>query len=168
MNEVKVDICGTVVTDPVLRQTRAGDHFLSFRLACNERRWKAEENTWVDGQAQYFSVTAFRTLAGNAYHCLEKGQRVMVSGRLRLSRYEGKDGAPRTAVQIEAHEIGLSLKFGQASFTKCLQPQMPTNDRLGDDCVTEVMRSMEPLDDGDEAPAHQSPPTPTLAGSGSR
>ena len=45
MNEVAIDISGTVVTDPVLRQTKTGDAFLTFRMAVNERRWNAQENT---------------------------------------------------------------------------------------------------------------------------
>lgn len=143
MNEVKLDISGTVVSDPVLRTTRAGEPFLSFRVAVNPRRWNAEDGTWSDGDAQFFSVTAFRTLAGNAYHSLSKGQQVMVSGRLRMTRYEARDGAVRTSVQVDAHDIGASLKFGQTAFTKCLHPTVPSNDRLADAAVSAVVRELE-------------------------
>lgn len=143
MNEVAIDISGTVVTDPVLRRTKGGDAFLTFRMAVNERRWNSQENAWSDGESQYFSVTAFRTLAGNAYHSIAKGQHVMVSGRLRLSQYVAQDGSKRTSVQIDAHDIGASHKFGQTAFTKCSAPIIPSLDRLADDVVTEVTRDLE-------------------------
>lgn len=148
MNEVKVDVSGTVVSDPVLRETRAGDPFVSFRIAVNPRRWNAEDGSWSDGEAQFFSVTAFRALAGNAYHSLTKGQHVMVTGRLRLTQYEARDGELRTSAQIDAHDIGPSLKFGQSTFTKSVRPVIPSNDRLADDAVTLAMRELE----GDLAP----------------
>lgn len=151
MNEVKVDISGTVVSDPVLRSTRAGEPFLSFRVAVNPRRWNAEDGTWSDGDAQFFSVTAFRALAGNAYHSLSKGQQVMVSGRLRMTRYEARDGAVRTSVQVDAHDIGASLKFGQTAFTKCLHPVVPSHDRLADAAVSAAVRELEE-GASDEAP----------------
>ncbi|QQY25736.1 single-stranded DNA-binding protein [Dermacoccus nishinomiyaensis] len=153
MNEVAIDISGTVVTDPVLRQTKTGDAFLTFRMAVNERRWNAQENTWSDGASQFFSVTAFRTLAGNAYHSLAKGQHVMVSGRLRLSQYVAQDGSQRMSVQIDAHDIGASHKFGQTSFTKCSDPVIPSSHRLADDIVTEVTRTVENEQFGRSEPA---------------
>lgn len=143
MNEVKVDISGTVVSDPVLRTTRSGDPFLSFRVAVNPRRWNAETGSWSDGDAQFFSVTAFRALAGNAYHSLAKGQQVMVTGRLRMTQYEARDGGTRTSVQIDAHDIGPSLKFGQTTFTKCLHPTVPSQDRLADASVDAAIREVE-------------------------
>lgn len=141
MNEVAIDISGTVVTDPVLRQTKTGDAFLAFRMAVNERRWNAQENTWSDGASQFFSVTAFRTLAGNAYHSLAKGQ------------YVAQDGSQRMSVQIDAHDIGASHKFGQTSFTKCSDPVIPSSDRLADDIVTEVTRTVENEQFGRSEPA---------------
>lgn len=143
MNEVSIDISGTVVTDPVLRTTKSGTPFLSFRAAVNERRWNAQENTWADGEAQYFSVTAFRTLAGNAYHSVKKGQPIMVRGRLRVTSYTNSQGEQRTSVQIEANDLGTSLKFGQTSFTKCTTPDLSSLDKLADDTITEVTRQLE-------------------------
>lgn len=143
MHEVNLAITGNICSEPVLRQTKTGEAFLSFRVAVNERRWKAADNQWVDGDAQYFSVIAFRSLAGNAYHSLVKGQPVMVSGRLRIATYEAKDGSQRTSAQIEAHDLGTSLKFGQTSYTPCKNPKLPSNDRLAQEGVAEVLREVE-------------------------
>lgn len=141
MNEVMVNVSGNIVSDPTIRRTSNGDAFVSFRLAVNEKR-RSPDGGWVDADTQFFSVTAFRVLAGNAYHSLHRGQHVLVSGRLRISKYE-KDGQMRTSVQIDAYDIGPSLKFGQTEFTRCTSPQIPSSDRLADREVEEATRSME-------------------------
>lgn len=151
MNEISINISGNVISDPIIRRTRGGDAFVSFRVAVNEKK-RTAEGTWADGDTHYFGVTAFRTLAANAYHSLAKGQYVMVSGRLRIVQYEGKDGTMRTSAQIDAYDIGASVKFGQTTFEKVLHPQVPSVDRLADEVVTEVNRRLD--EDGVVEPEH--------------
>lgn len=142
MNDVKIDTSGTVVTDPVVRRSKAGDPFITFRLAVTAQKWNKDDG-WSDGDTLFFSVTAFRVLAGNAYHSLAKGQSVLVSGRLRLSTYTGRDGTIRTSMQIDAHDLGPSLKFGQTQFEHCVEPHIPSNDRLDDEIVDATRRALE-------------------------
>lgn len=141
MNEVTLTLSGNVVSEPIAKQTKNGDAFLTFRMAVNEKRWT--QDGWQEGEPQFFSVTAFRSLAANAYHSLKKGQAVIVSGRLRITQYEGKDGTMRTSAQVDAHDIGASLRFGQTTFAKCAHPTLPSNDRLADEAVSEAARLLE-------------------------
>lgn len=145
MNEVPINITGTVVSEPVLRRTKSGDAFLSFRFAVNPKK-RLADGSWVDGESLYFGVTAFRALAINAAASLEKGQRVMVAGRLRISQWEAQDGL-RTSVEIDAHDLGPSVKFGHTSFTRRPHPQLPSEDRLADENVSAAIRELENADE---------------------
>jgi single-strand DNA-binding protein len=49
---------------------------------------------------------------------LQRGMRVIVSGRLRQRSYETKEGEKRTVYEIEADEVGPSLRSASAKVTK--------------------------------------------------
>ena len=54
---------------------------------------------------------------GQAEHLadsLSKGDRVMVTGRLRQRTWETPEGEKRSVAEIEADEVGASLKFATA------------------------------------------------------
>lgn len=142
MNEVIVTISGNVVTDPIYRVTSNGDAFVTFRVAVNERK-RSADGTWIPGESQYFSVTAFRLLASNAAQSLKRGQLVSVTGRLRITRYEDKEKNQRTSVQIEAHDIAASMKFHRVTATPSTKVDLPVNDKLGDEEVAEATREVE-------------------------
>lgn len=56
-------------------------------------------------------------MAENAFSSVEKGQPVVVHGRLHVTSYE-KEGQPRTAVEIEARALGHDLSWGVSTFVK--------------------------------------------------
>ncbi len=89
----------------------------SFRLASTERRYNKELHAWRDGETVYYTVTCWRSMAENAAESVQKGQPMIVHGRLRVSSYE-KDGQARTAVEIEARSLGHDLTWGVSKFTK--------------------------------------------------
>jgi single-strand DNA-binding protein len=51
----------------------------------------------------------------NAAATLTKGMRVIVSGRLEQREYQNREGEKRTAIEINADEIGPSLRWATAS-----------------------------------------------------
>ena len=142
MNEVMLTVCGNVVSEPTLRTTSTGDVFVTFRVAVNERK-RSKDGSWVPGESQYFSVSAFRVLASNAYASIERGQLVTVTGRLRISQYEDKDGQQRTSVQIDAHDVAASMKFARVTATSSTRVSVPSADRLADQNVSLAMREAE-------------------------
>src|SRR5262249_45181533 len=54
----------------------------------------------------------------NAGICLRKGDPVVVKGKLSVRTYSGKDGMPRTAVEVEASSVGHDLSKGVAQFAR--------------------------------------------------
>jgi single-strand DNA-binding protein len=112
-NENSVTLVGNLTDDPELRYTPNGAAVCKFRIAVN-RRMPDGNGGWKDGEASYFSVNCWRGLAENVAETLTRGTRVVVAGRLQYRAWENQDGDKRSAVEIEADEIGPSLKWATA------------------------------------------------------
>jgi single-strand DNA-binding protein len=62
----------------------------------------------------FFNVVAWDSLGENAAASLNKGSRVIVTGRLEQRDYETKEGDKRSVVEIVADEVGPSLRWARA------------------------------------------------------
>jgi len=109
----QVTIVGNLTDDPELRYTPNGAAVAKFRVAVN-RRYKDQSGEWKDGDTSYFTVNAWRTLAENVAESLTRGANVIVVGRLQQRSWETQDGEKRTVIEIEADEIGPSLRWATA------------------------------------------------------
>jgi single-strand DNA-binding protein len=61
---------------------------------------------------------------GQAEHLadsLTKGDRIMVTGRLRQRSWETPEGEKRSVAEIEADEVGASLKFATAKVERATE-----------------------------------------------
>ncbi|MBK0419193.1 single-stranded DNA-binding protein [Leucobacter sp. CSA1] len=112
-----VSIVGIVATDPRLVQTGSSIPLCSFRVASSDRRYDRERQEWVPGETNWFTVSAFRTLAAHAHQSFAKGDRVIVSGRLRVRRWEANEKSG-ISVEIDADALGHDLRWGVSRFTK--------------------------------------------------
>jgi single-strand DNA-binding protein len=141
-----ITITGVVGTDPHHHVTGQGLPITSFRLASTRRYFDRAKGSWEDGETNWYTVSAFRQLASNASQSIRKGERVVVSGRLRLRAWETGEKSG-TAVEIEADAIGHDLAWGVTSYTK--------------------VRSARPADaSGEEAEHEGAPSVETGSGSG--
>jgi single-strand DNA-binding protein len=59
--------------------------------------------------------------AENLAESLGKGDRVMVTGRLRQRSWENPEGEKRSVAEIEADEVGASLKWATAKVERSSQ-----------------------------------------------
>ena len=112
-SENQVTIVGNLTDDPELRYTPNGAAVVKFRVAVN-RRYKDESGNWKDGETSYFSVNCWRSLGENVAESLTRGSRVVVAGRLNYRSWENQDGDKRSAIEIEADEVGPSLRWATA------------------------------------------------------
>ncbi len=112
----QITIVGNLTDDPELRFTPGGAAVAGFRVAVTPRI--REGDTWKDGETSFFRVNAWRQLAENVTESCGKGARVLVVGRLRARSWETPEGERRSVVEIEADEVGASLKFAQATLVK--------------------------------------------------
>jgi single-strand DNA-binding protein len=113
----QIIIVGNLTDDPELRYTPNGAAVVKFRVAVN-RRYRDEAGTWKDGDTSYFTVNAWRTLAENIAESLTRGTRVIVAGRLQMRSWETQEGDKRTVVEIEADEVGPSLRWATAKIER--------------------------------------------------
>ena len=116
-SENQVTIVGNLVDDPELRYTPNGAAVCKIRVAVN-RRFKDESGQWKDGETSYFTVNAWRSLAENAAETLTRGQRAIITGRLQQRSWETQEGDKRNVVEIEADELGPSLRWATAKVEK--------------------------------------------------
>src|SRR5919106_367489 len=116
-NDNQVVIVGNLTDDPELRYTPAGQAVANFRVAVN-RRTRDESGQWRDGETSFFRVNAWRNLGENIAESLTRGSRVVVVGRLRSRSWETPEGDTRSATEIEADEIGPSLRWATAKIEK--------------------------------------------------
>lgn len=108
---------GLIATTPRHLVTQDGLPITSFRLASSTRRFDNNQKKWVDGETNWYTVTAFKQLAINAAGSLNKGDRIMVAGKLRIRDWDNGERAG-TSVEIEATSIGHDLTWGSSVFTR--------------------------------------------------
>lgn len=108
---------GLIATTPRHLVTQDGLPITSFRLASSTRRFDNNQKKWVDGETNWYTVTAFKQLAINAAGSLNKGDRIVVTGKLRIRDWDNGERAG-TSVEIEATSIGHDLTWGTAVFTR--------------------------------------------------
>ena len=110
-SENSVTLVGNLTKDPELRYTPSGAGVASFGLAVN-RRYQVN-GEWQE-QVSFFNIVAWAELGENAAASLNKGMRVIVTGRLEQRSYETKEGEKRSVTEIRAEELGPSLRWAQA------------------------------------------------------
>jgi single-strand DNA-binding protein len=111
-NDNQVMLVGNLTDDPELRFTPNGAAVANFRLAVTPR--VREGDSWKDGETSFFRINVWRQQAENVAETLQKGARCIVVGRLRTRSWETPEGEKRSVTEVEADEIGPSLKFATA------------------------------------------------------
>ncbi|TXK19644.1 single-stranded DNA-binding protein [Homoserinibacter sp. GY 40078] len=147
-----VTVVGFVATAVKHTVTAEGLEIASFRLASTHRRFDRTANAWVDGQTNWFSITAFRQLAANASASIDKGQRVIVTGRLRVREWTSGEKSGHD-VEIVADAIGHDLAWGTTTWTRTVRASAePDHASETDEAQAgELSETAALLDDAQEA-----------------
>lgn len=111
-----VTLIGNLVDDPELRFTPSGVAMAKIRFAVN-RRYQDRNGEWQE-DTSFFGGTLWRDAAENAAESLQKGMRVIITGRLEQRSWETQEGEKRSMVEVSVDEIGPSLRWATASVTK--------------------------------------------------
>jgi single-strand DNA-binding protein len=116
--DTTITIIGNLVNDPELRYTPTGQAVATFRVASTPRFMDRQTNEWKDGDSLFLSCNVWRQAAENVAESLQRGMRVIVSGRLRQRSYETKEGEKRTVYEVEVDEVGPSLRNASAKVNR--------------------------------------------------
>lgn len=104
----KVILIGNLTRDPELRSLPTGAKVCSFSIATN-RYWTDRQTNQRKEDVEYHNITVFGYQADNCAKYLQKGQQVMLEGRLRTTSWDGNDGKKRYRTEIVAENV----QFGQ-------------------------------------------------------
>jgi single-strand DNA-binding protein len=97
----------------------------NFRVASTPRYLDKATNEWRDADSLFLTCNVWRQAAENVTESLQRGMRVIVSGRLRQRSYETREGEKRTVYEIEVDEVGPSLRNASAKVTKAARRSGP-------------------------------------------
>jgi single-strand DNA-binding protein len=116
--DTPITVVGNLVADPELRFTPAGQPVATFRIASTPRMMDRQTNEWKDGDSLFLSCNVWRQAAENVAESLQRGMRVIVTGRLKQRNYETKEGEKRTVYEVEVDDVGPSLRNASAKVTR--------------------------------------------------
>jgi single-strand DNA-binding protein len=116
--DTTITVIGNLTDDPELRFTPSGAAVAKFRVASTPRFLDRASGEWKDGEPLFLSCNVWRQAAENVAESLQRGARVIVSGRLRQRSYETREGEKRTVIELEVDEIGPSLRYATAKVQK--------------------------------------------------
>jgi single-strand DNA-binding protein len=116
--DTPITIVGNLVNDPELRFTNSGQPVAQFRVASTPRIRDNTTGEWKDGDSLFLTCNVWRQMAENVAESLQRGMRVIVSGRLRQRNYETAQGEKRTVYEVEVDDVGPSLLRASAKVNR--------------------------------------------------
>jgi single-strand DNA-binding protein len=116
--ETTITVIGNLTDDPELRFTPSGAAVAKFRVASTPRFMDRASGEWKDGEPLFMACNIWRDAAEHVAESLQRGARVIVTGRLRQRSYETREGEKRTVIELEVDEIGPSLRYATAKVQK--------------------------------------------------
>jgi single-strand DNA-binding protein len=113
---IKATVTGNVGKKPELKTTSGGKQMTTFGVASTYKRKDGEPvTTWID-------VVCFDETAAAVCDEIDKGSRVMVSGRLELERYQRKDGGEGSSLRMIADDVAISVRFQKRETAGAAEP----------------------------------------------
>ena len=122
-NDTTLTIIGNLTADAELRFLSSGQAVANFTVASTPRTFDKQANEWKDGETLFMRCSVWRDTAENVAESLQRGMRVIVSGRLKQRSYETKEGEKRTVVEMDVDEVGPSLRNATARVSKTQRGQ---------------------------------------------
>ncbi|GAB1643908.1 single-stranded DNA-binding protein [Krasilnikovia sp. MM14-A1259] len=116
--DTTITVIGNLTDDPELRFTPSGAAVAKFRVASTPRFLDKASGEWKDGEPLFLACNIWRDAAEHVAESLQRGARVIVTGRLRQRSYETREGEKRTVIELEVDEIGPSLRYATAKVQK--------------------------------------------------
>jgi len=103
----KVILLGNLTRDPEVRYTPNGIAVASFAIAVN-RKYKQGDET--KEEVSYIDIVVFGKQAESCGQYINKGDSVLIDGRLQQRRWETEDGQKRTKIEVVAQSVNFMPK----------------------------------------------------------
>jgi single-strand DNA-binding protein len=131
MADNTITVVGNVTRDPELKFLNSGQAALRISVAVS-RRWQNRQSQEWEEKTSFFDIQCYGAMAENAANSLQKGARVLISGRMEQRSWDTPEGEKRYAWELVADEIAPSLRWATAVVTKTPRAEggnYPANDR---------------------------------------
>jgi single-strand DNA-binding protein len=125
--KITMTAVGNLTKDPELRFTAAGKAVANLVIACSDRKFDRDTNTYIDGNAVFLTCTVWGKMAENCAESLQKGMQVVAVGVLRQHEFEDKQGAQQRRMELEVDNIGPSLANAVAKVEKVKRDSLPVS-----------------------------------------
>ena len=129
--ETYLTLSGNLTAPPKSGVSGAGVSWTRMRVASSTRVFDRATTEWRDGETLFLDVSCWRRLAENAAATLERGDRVLISGRLRQRSYEDQQGVRHTVTEMDADAIGPDLARAAARLLRTARPDRAERARPG-------------------------------------
>src|SRR5882724_11575899 len=116
--ETVITVVGNLTADPELRFTPSGAAVASFTIASTPRTFDRQSGEWKDGEALFLRCSIWRQAAENVAESLTRGTRGIMSGRLKQTSYQTREGESRTSLELDVEEIGPALRYATAKVNR--------------------------------------------------
>lgn len=136
-NDAYLTLTGWVGSEVELKMLEGGSTVASFRIGSTPRTFDKGQNLWVDRPTTWFTVDCWRSLAQNVADSINRGDPVVVYGRLKTSEWT-ENGEPRSRTLIEAFSVGHDLSRGTTTFRKQLPQTLGSQPSPYDDLPVEA------------------------------
>jgi single-strand DNA-binding protein len=113
-----VILAGNVGATPEVRTTQGGTKITNFSLATSRPKRDQDGKTIKDGEGrrvedtEWHRITCFNGVGKTVAQYVEKGQKVMVRGRIHYTRWTDDQNIERYGVEIIADEVTF-LSYGK-------------------------------------------------------
>ena len=113
-----VILAGNVGATPEVRTTQGGTKITNFSLATSRSKRDQDGKTMKDGEGrrvedtEWHRITCFNGVGKTVAQYVEKGQKVMVRGRIHYTRWTDDQNIERYGVEIIADEVTF-LSYGK-------------------------------------------------------
>ncbi|MDO5661614.1 MAG: single-stranded DNA-binding protein, partial [Brachybacterium sp.] len=100
----------------------------TFRLAVNSQYLDRRTGEFVERDPEFLTVWVRGRLASNVLDSVNKGQPLIVSGRLSTSEYQDREGAKGFSLELQADAVAHDLNFGTSRYYKTIRETPSTGE----------------------------------------
>jgi single-strand DNA-binding protein len=155
MNGPQITVVGNIAAAPRLRNLADGTVVADFRVAQTPSRYDKARECWVDLEPLWFTVNCWRTLAEHASMSFNKGDRVIVTGRLSTRSWTNDKDEVRSTLEIDAASLGMDISRGPVIQKRFERTPSSTDAKPADPWTTDAV-AVDP-DTGEVIPQQAAP-----------
>lgn len=109
-----------IVNEPEVKFAQSGKAWARVRCVAKDRK-RGQNGEWEDGDPLFIDVIAFGKIAENLIESAQKGDSLVIDGKLSPNTWTDDSGVERRDMRIIADEIGVSLTWGTAKTQRVLE-----------------------------------------------